>query len=1379
MQQTRSNRAWAAFIFAILVLQVTTAAAITYEQNPQPASRSNDNEITGFPSGWSEDFRLSYASDYSKISDIAVDSNNVYIVWSDKRSGSYEVYFKKSEDSGRTWSEDMKISEYTPSPFCKPKIAVNGSQLHVVWEGLDLTREVHYRNSTDGGFTWNQEVRLTEDDGIQSGLPVICVWGDNVHIMWTEKKTDSDGDIYYRNSTDGGTIWNPEQRLTNSPDAETGVDIAVYASKIHITWARWVPNEMFYMNSSDGGITWSPEQQMSSIDGIDTLPYSIAVWQNNVHIAYRDAIEGSIEVYYLNSIDGGASWNPSKRISDLPASSINPHICADDEKIFITWQDQRDNNPYPGAWEIYYAVSYNNGTDWSANIRLTNSTVGSSGGPLIGAYDDVVHVLWSDNRSSDVINETELFYKRYPNFPADTMPPIINHTLATNIHYSQPINITAEISDNVALLGIWLNYTDVNGTNHNVSMNGWDRKMVMVSGLGPTLYAQNGNYSYEIPAQGWPGLLNYFLWVNDTEGNVIQTSNYQVNVYDNTLPEIYHSPTAPINVNTLINVTATITDDITVDSVYLNYTGVDGTNNNVSMNRWGSNWSYEIPGQNNTGVVEYFIWTNDTSGNVNQTGNYTVQIIDITAPEIVHTPKSPAYVFDAINITAGVTDNVAVDAVFLNYTDVHGDNQNITMNKWNGNWSFDIPGQTNTGTVEYFIWANDTSGNANMTDIFQIQIYDVTAPVITHAPPLTAPLDTPINIVANVTDDVGVSNVTLYYGNVSDTSYRAVDMVLDSGNWTATIPAQGKTGTVHYYIWANDTSGNNATSPTMGAHIVQITGPPGISIAEPGGGERWTGGSNHQIQFTASDTEDEPGDLTVFLNYTFGAGGGFIAQVTGASSPYNWLLPKINATDVKIIATVIDSDGNKAFAESPMFTIDSSMLEIISTSPGNNSTGISLSQPIIIQFSEPMNISSVVVNQTNGTNPGGWQWFWNPEEDTITGIHNAWPRGETVEITVHAGYKDASEPGNANNTAYVFTFITEINPSPEIIHANVTGPIELGDFIMISATITDDGTVMNAVLWWRDVDGVWHENYMQKTGNDWSYFLPGQMAEGLVRYQINATDNLGQKNSTIIYEFDIEDTVAPYIAHTPVESAVINEPINITCLVADLGGVGAVYLHYRNESEANYTQVIMSPGYWYELAARSEPGTIEHYIRAVDAYGNEASTGIYSLAIIDPAIPDTTPPEIWFTGPTGSNIPVSTSISIVFSEAMDRAAVEGAITLSPAITGTSYTWLNDQTLVLSFDALRYNTTYTVTIGTGAADMARNNLASAYSWQFTTVGEMEIVEPPTPNDWGWIGLIIFLVVIIALLLLYLFNKEKKEPDNNEEEPMTKERGPPDA
>ncbi|MCK4758247.1 MAG: exo-alpha-sialidase [Thermoplasmata archaeon] len=443
--QGKSSAVVSITLVIILLLPAVNLTATDSDQNPIPQLEPIENAVSGFPPGWSEDVRQTYAPDYSRSPDIAFEGDFIYIVWKDKRSGSYEVYFKKSEDSGLIWSEDVKISTVSPSPFCEPRIAVSGSHTHVVWEGVDFTREVHYRNSTDYGETWNDEVRLTEDDGEMSYLPCISVSGNCVHVMWTDERNSGNPNIYYRNSTTGGLDWNAVQRLTNYPNPEAGVDIGVNVSNIHITWARWLTqNEVFYMSSSDGGTTWNLEHQLTPDNGIGTDPHSIAVWQDHVHLVYEE----QSEVYYINSTDGGTSWNPSRRISDLPGSSINPDICADDEKVHIIWQDQRDNNPYPGAWEIYYATSYNNGTDWSGNTRLTNSTVGSRGYQIVGADNDNVHVLWSDNRSSGIINETELFYKRSPDFPDLSPPSHTNETPLPDSYKDAPgTNVSVHVTD--------------------------------------------------------------------------------------------------------------------------------------------------------------------------------------------------------------------------------------------------------------------------------------------------------------------------------------------------------------------------------------------------------------------------------------------------------------------------------------------------------------------------------------------------------------------------------------------------------------------------------------------------------------------------------------------------------------------------------------------------------------------------------------------------------------------------------------------------------------------------------------------------------------------------------------------------------------------
>ncbi len=104
---------------------------------------------------------------------------------------------------------------------------------------------------------------------------------------------------------------------------------------------------------------------------------------------------------------------------------------------------------------------------------------------------------------------------------------------------------------------------------------------------------------------------------------------------------------------------------------------------------------------------------------------------------------------------------------------------------------------------------------------------------------------------------------------------------------------------------------------------------------------------------------------------------------------------------------------------------------------------------------------------------------------------------------------------------------------------------------------------------------------------------------------------------------------------------------------------------------------------------------------------------------------DTTPPAVDTgtispaTGATG--VAVNAPISVSFSEPMDASTITAAtVEVSgggAAVTGTiTYT---GQTATFTPDAiLRYDTTYTVTITSGAKDPAGNPLAQ-YSWTFTT------------------------------------------------------------
>lgn len=86
-----------------------------------------------------------------------------------------------------------------------------------------------------------------------------------------------------------------------------------------------------------------------------------------------------------------------------------------------------------------------------------------------------------------------------------------------------------------------------------------------------------------------------------------------------------------------------------------------------------------------------------------------------------------------------------------------------------------------------------------------------------------------------------------------------------------------------------------------------------------------------------------------------------------------------------------------------------------------------------------------------------------------------------------------------------------------------------------------------------------------------------------------------------------------------------------------------------------------------------------------------------------------------------ANVTVNTSITVCFSEPMDHATVQAALSLTPAVAFSGYIWQGDTLMTATLaDTLSFFRQYQVTVGTGALDLAGNSLASVWSSSFTTV-----------------------------------------------------------
>jgi hypothetical protein len=201
---------------------------------------------------WTEKKKLSTTLGRSwRPSMVSASATHVHVVWEDDTPDTDvpEVYYTKSTDGGDNWASNRRIT-YTSGGSLNPDLAVDPfGDLHAVWEDWTPgSYEIYYKKSTDGGATWTSAERLTWTPDISRFADILADPSGQLHVVWRDR-TPGNYEVYYRESTDGGITWEAKRRLTWTFGESYNPVIAVEASgALHVVWFDNTPGnyEIYY-----------------------------------------------------------------------------------------------------------------------------------------------------------------------------------------------------------------------------------------------------------------------------------------------------------------------------------------------------------------------------------------------------------------------------------------------------------------------------------------------------------------------------------------------------------------------------------------------------------------------------------------------------------------------------------------------------------------------------------------------------------------------------------------------------------------------------------------------------------------------------------------------------------------------------------------------------------------------------------------------------------------------------------------------------------------------------------------------------------------------------------------------------------------------------
>jgi len=825
-------------------------------------------------------------------------------------------------------------------------------------------------------------------------------------------------------------------------------------------------------------------------------------------------------------------------------------------------------------------VEYRSGTG-----PTFNTTMSDGAGDLwylnITAPDSLENITYIFHASDKGGNWNETVEKTI--LMTDNDDPLVYPSVPSKATTGDPLAMRVLVTDNIGVGDVTLEHWYDSGTHANSTM----------------AFLSGDNWTKTLNVENRLGVLHLLIKARDTSGNMKNSQIYDLYVLDNDLPAFGSdlSDTGSTTGETF-KLSAAVSDNIGISSVWASYQNSDGFSGNSSMNLAAPGiWEIHLVSPDSTSDISYAFHFNDTSDNWNGTAPGSVSIKDNDLP-FFGADSTPAIgtTGETFDFLIEVDDNIQVSAVLLEYWFGSGTHQNVSMSG-SGPYSLSImvPGDS-TDELRYLVHASDPSGNWNQTMEAAVAIIDNDLPsYLNDASPSGGTTGDTFRFELTVTDNIGIQDVLVEYWfgegkhlNSSMTGPSPYILVID-------IPLD-KLDTLHYLFHAVDEAGNWNSTAQSDVAILDDDPPEIGSDTTPGDGR-----TGDPFSFAVQVT-DNIEVASVFVEYWFGEGEHENASMTGSGFYHLTInIPSDSLETLHYLFWAGDPSGNwNNTLIVDIGIIDDDLPSMYMDMSGPYAT-TGDGYEINVSAVDNLGIEEV------------WlvYWFGEGQHSNVSMVRSssftfliAVPADSLDELFYRVHFCDGA--GNWNGT-YIRNITVNDNDIPIFAKDDPVNETGTGSRFEISIEVTDNIGLSSVKLeYWFGTEGDHAELMMSDEGSIFTAIVDIPVDSLLeLHYSITAFDLSGSSNTTQVRDVKVIDTIDPEITSLEDIVVYVGREVRVTILATDNIGIVS-YIWEGAPIGVDGSELV-----WMA----SEAGSFEVTLSALDDQGNSADAS-FTITIL-------------------------------------------------------------------------------------------------------------------------------------------------------------------